>query len=293
MRTCSKLPYRGIFLVSILSSVVVGCERTEQFEGTPAKTSQVDKVTDGNPVATVAGQPVFEHEVQRALDRLIGGVPITVDESLYQRVLETVATSRAIAQVAEAEMTADESRELQADVTAYREQRLIEYYLSQENRPEPISSKQIADYYQRHPEKFGGGDIKTIAVLQADVANEGVIKFLESVQPSETIETAVKRAGAANFQLRHLVYEQEKLPGTLNAKSQQLQNVGQQLQIVDGGKAIMLRLLKVKRRDPLPLPEVRDRIVKSLSAVSVKEALANVTEDVQSQVEIIYLQQSR
>lgn len=109
-------------------------------------------------LVTVNGVPVYDYELALARERTLGEQGMLLaDASTDRKVLESLVAGRAMALLAEQGMSEQERTALAHQVAAWREEQLVKRYLSEHVVPVPVPQHRVNEYYQRHPELFGGG----------------------------------------------------------------------------------------------------------------------------------------
>jgi hypothetical protein len=69
-------------------------------------------------------------------------------------------------------MTPEDLAVLDKKINRYREQLLVKMYLVRQTNPEPVTLKMVKDYYEGHPEKFGGKTIREFEMIATKEAVE-------------------------------------------------------------------------------------------------------------------------
>jgi len=132
-------------------------------------------------LVTVDKTPITRAQLELTIERTLGeSAPLFANEEVERKILESLVSSRAMALLAERELDASEREQLDLKAQAYREELLVRHYLEAHANPEPVTAEQVADYYNRHQDEFGGGVEKSFEIIASD-------QELEPAQRTELI----------------------------------------------------------------------------------------------------------
>ena len=132
-------------------------------------------------LVTVDKTPITRAQLELTIERTLGeSAPLYANEEVERKILESLVSSRAMALLAERELDASEREQLDLKAQAYREELLVRNYLEKHANPEPVTNEQVADYYNRHQDEFGGGVEKSFEIIASD-------QDLEPAQRTELI----------------------------------------------------------------------------------------------------------
>lgn len=245
------------------------------------------------PLVTVNGSAITEPELQFALGKFPPRA--TSDENVRRNLLESLVKSRAIAMTAESLLSLKEQKELDLQVARYREELLVKKHLKATIDPQPVSAEMVKSYYQQFPERFGGVDKKkfeyiTVArELKVDEKNNiaGELARLKSVEnwDKATKELAEKDNFPVKYQQAELNIELLQEP--LKSLVEDLEPGSTPVLETDRG-LYLVRVLSKTQSPAKPLAEVSAKIRKMLAPIQLKEAIKNTSEQVLTQVDVVY-----
>jgi len=283
---------RGLVIVFIAGLTLNGCGDSEVETGEKAGLADSKTV-----VAYVNGKPVHEIDVDLAFDRTLGSqAAVFADENAWNKVLESVVSSRVIAGLAEQEMNDLERQELNARANAWRDEQLVKRYLSDKVNPEPVTSSMVEDYYNRHPELFGGSErwhyeSLGIAIRGDESHRDRALSFLGNASEKEDWKELASEA--RNDQLQVIYQRSEVAQGlgkpALQARLKSLQPGKTSALSIEDGNANVVRLLRHEMLPPKPLHEVSDEIRMRLAPVKLRKAIRKVMEETIQDADIQYV----
>jgi len=132
-------------------------------------------------LATVDDSIITRDQLELTIERTLGdSAPLFASAEVERKILESLVSSRAMAMLAERELSPSERAQLDLKAQAYREELLVRHYLEAHATPEPITTEQVAEYYNRHPDEFGGGVERSFETISSS-------QVLEEPQRSELI----------------------------------------------------------------------------------------------------------
>lgn len=291
MQTVFKYRYLLVAFLAGSAVLITGCHRRA-----PKDVPGANKV-----LATVNGSPITQFDVDRTAIRLLGPQRFSsLDDTARHKVLESLVLSRAIAQVESKQLDSADSYSLDKQVEDYREQLLVKHYLKDHANPKPVTEEMIADYYDQHPEQFGGGEHKQYQMLfvmrdLSDAERQSVLKAYSQAAKQDDW----KRYASALAKRKLPVSEQQGVtPASLPNKA--LDDVLEKLSkgkvstvtFVDG-RPYLLRVTDIYATRPRPLNDVRGQIRRELLPVRIKQALDEVSKQVLGKAKVEYLKSSQ
>jgi hypothetical protein len=271
----------------VLGALSIGCSRTpEEVANTTAAAPQA------RVVAFVNDSPITDADLENLGRRLgMNAAQASGNSDAEAKLLESLVGSRAMAIQAEATLSAQERRELDLKVSAYREELLVQRYLQDNAVAEPVSADLVESYYQTHPEEFGGGAEKSFELLRAPKELSGkerndIIRKLAAAGEQQDWGVWAQELGDA------VTYKKgssrvDVLEGPLKALVRST-GVGEVSPIHTGQGVLVVRVLEERQLPPRPLSEVRSTIRKKLAPLKLKEAIKKVSEDARKQVVVRY-----
>lgn len=280
----------GLFVLIVW--LIQGC--TTQ----PDKEAAVEASLVGDDVilATVNGEPVTRYDLDLTIESTLGARNASkLDESGERKVLESLVSSRAIAQKTEKELSAEEKLALDKKVAAYREQLLVKKHIAKNITPEPATNEMVKEYYDTHPEKFGGKTIRTFEMIStsrnpSQKERDELLGIL--VKPEDKADWAdwvegIKKQGYPVFFKRGPVVENMLHPKLLDLLKDLEKGQTSAMSFIDG-RPYIARIVKEDTIPPRPLAEVSAEIRKSLGPVQLKKAVKRISEDVLKTAQVEY-----
>lgn len=244
--------------------------------------------------AKVNDTPVTQFDVEQAAKRTLGALAVeTVQRAAAAKLLDSAIQSRALAMAAERELNQDERFTLEKEVAVYREQLLVRNYIERHTPPAPVTPEMVADYYQKHPERFGGGTENQYELLGANraVSPDERKTFLAKLQDaankkdwkawgSDLTDAGLPAAfstGALSDKLLHP--KLRELLTTLS--SDKTSSV-----VFVEGRPYVARITGKQTKPARPLDEVRADIVRALSPVQLSNAVEKAAAEVMKRTKV-------
>jgi hypothetical protein len=247
-------------------------------------------------LVTVDGSPISRAQLELTIERTLGdSAPLFANEEVERKILDSLVSSRAMALLAERELDASEKQQLDLKAQAYREELLVRHYLQEHATPEPVSTEMVADYYERHPEEFGGGVEKSFEIIAstAELDERQRSELITLLGGSETqskdwqaLVTAWRSAG------HPLEYRQNKLrPDMLDQPLRSLVEptaVGAIAPLYTNGQLLLVRVIGEQKLPAKPLAEVSGAIREKLAPQALKKAVKELSSQAIQQVKVQY-----
>ncbi|MCU9949123.1 peptidyl-prolyl cis-trans isomerase [Pseudomonas sp. PDM13] len=247
-------------------------------------------------LVTVDESPITRAQLELTVERTLGeSAPLFANDEVERKILDSLVASRAMALLAERELGASERAQLDLKAQAYREELLVRHYLEQHATPEPVTSEQVADYYQRHPEEFGGGVEKSFEIITSD-------QELDEAQRAELIALLSgaevqgndwqKRVAAWRAAGKPLEYRSNRIkPELLEQPLRSLVEptaAGSIAPLYVDGQMLLVRVTAEERLPARPLSEVSGEIREKLAPQALKQAVKSLSEEATRQVKVQY-----
>ena len=244
-----------------------------------------------NAVAEVQGEKLTQADLQVAAKRSLGRSYDTLDEQGKENLLKSVISAEAMAILAKAEMTALQYDEIVSQSRAYLKELLVRQYLKNYAVPQPVSQQQVSQYYQAHPEEFGGGSVYDVSIFTC-IANSAKDNALCSkAMVSDKLDVWQQQANSPQrFKLvrrnvSSLIESDFVLVALAKGTAQQ---TASPVKVVDGN---FIRIFNhsYKQLSPVPLISVSNKIRERLAPLQLKRAIKDAAEKARNSVEIIRL----
>lgn len=277
-----------IKLVALIAIVAVAaaCDKKDAEQAT-----STTPVSEQQVVAYVNKTPVTRQQVENLGSKLFGDQK-TIDENLEKILIESLVGSRAMALLAEKEMTPQQTEQLQLSVDAYKEELLMKQYLQSHVEPQPVTAGMVKDYYDKHPEEFSGGIEKTFEYITN-------YKPLTNEQRKEVLNLFKTASEKRDWQ--KWVNAEKKLPLTYKKATANVSILEEPLKslvkntrpgeispvhIVEN--ITLVRVVNEKQHSPKPLAEVSQEIRKKLAPIKLRDAIKQAKEKALEQVDVAY-----
>ncbi|MCP4622985.1 MAG: hypothetical protein GY850_05580 [bacterium] len=287
-----------------LSLMLGGCTGPGPENEMPANDTPAEKAADtvtltGDDIilARVNGSPITEFDLELSIRKALGEMTSRkLDADGRDKVLQSLAAGRAIAQLEEGVLTAQEKLILNKKVLAYREELLVLQYLSKHSRQPPVTEEMIQEYYQANPELFGGKTVRQYEMIftSRKLKTEERDAMIRVLGDAENEATWRKWAETLKQQGYPITYRQ----GEVNEKilHPQLQDLIRPLKkgrtsriSLIKGNIYVVRIVDEKQVPPRDLSEVRTRIRKALGPVQLKKAVKEASKEALENAVVEYL----
>ncbi len=286
-----------IFIQTVLFALILqGCQ--------PSPDDQAVLPGQNEIIAKVNGSEISRYQLEQAaidtlgIENSVSGNRPALDK-VYQKLLQSLVMMRAVSQEAQRVLPAKKLIVVEQKVLAYREEILAKAYLKQFVEPQPVTQQMVEEYYQSHPEKFGGQTARQYQLLAAmeKLSGNARQRLTLALNNAATETDWDSYAQAQNKLGIRMQFRQGNSGDKL--LQQPLRNVLQQTEIGQVSKPFYLqgRLYVVKvtseRNTPAkPLHEVSSDIRKSLVPIQLHKAVEEITKPLieKSTVELLLKQ---
>jgi hypothetical protein len=247
-------------------------------------------------LVTVDKTPITRAQLELTIERTLGeSAPLYANEEVERKILESLVSSRAMALLAERELDASEREQLALKTQAYREELLVRNYLAAHADPQPVTNEQVADYYNRHQDEFGGGVEKRFEIIASDQDLEGaqrteLITLLSGPQVQgkdwQKLVADWRKAG------KPLEYRQSRLK--LELLEQPLRSLveptaaGSIAPLYVNGQLLLVRVTAEHQLPGKPLAEVSGAIREKLAPQALKQAVKSLSSEALKTVDVQY-----
>jgi hypothetical protein len=249
-----------------------------------------DEITQlqDNAVAEVQGEKLTQTDLQVAAKRSLGRHYNALDEQGKENLLNSVISAEAMAVLAKAEMTTQEYDEIVSQSQAYLKELLVRRYLKNNAIPQPVSQQQVSQYYQTHPEEFGGGSVYDVSIFTCIANNVKDNAICSKAMASDQLDVWQRQANSPQqFKLvrRNVssLIESDLVLVTL-AKGAAPQSASP-VKVIDGN---FIRIFNHSHKPlaPVPLISVSNEIRERLAPLQLKRAIKDAAENARNSVEI-------
>lgn len=281
-----------VVLPPLMIAALLSCEKSQDAAEKGPSAPSVSPVR-----AWVNQTSVTQGQLDYALERITGGAIVPLDNAVHKKVLDSVISSRAMAILAEQEMTATDKEHLELQVQAYREELLTKAYINQHATPEPVTSDMVEQYYFDHLDEFGGKEVKSFEYITSvgaldDDVRKALLQRLENLMrdPKTDLQKAVASLRQDGYVVKYKAAEmstelvQEPIKGLLQqTKSSEFSPILDQ-----ADQIVLVRVKSSKTMDAKALSEVAADIRKKLAPLQLKKSIKDLVDRAKQQVEIKY-----
>jgi len=282
----------GIFILSL-----AGCHSDNAMNETNDQTkSLLPSVDTSEIVATVSGQKITQDDLDAAIDKTFGEYATTqINQDISKKVLQSLVMSKAMAMKEQASLTSEELKDIERDVSSYREELLTKKYLQDNISQIPVSQAMIEEYYHQHPERFAANTIRSFEMVQSLVntagdARDQAIDKLKMFNTDNDWSSTVSKLKQQGIQFKYSkgassdgVLDKEINNILVGLKPKQVSSV----YFIDGYPTVM-RLNKLVETSPKPLQQVENDIRKMLLPVQLKQAISKASKELLATQKVIY-----
>jgi hypothetical protein len=262
-----------------------------------SKTKKVELPGDSDVLVKVNGTPISRYDLDLALrDSLSQRTLANLDEDGKKAMLQSLTHSRAIAQAEDKLMTAEQRAEIDKKVAAYREELLVKHYLAKRTSETDVTDRQVRDYYEQNPERFGASSVRsyellTTSVLPSAAARPKLLEALGKVQAERDWKAAATKSNKAGqaIILREGKSDEATLHPTLAQRIAQLPVGGASSQLMFlEGRPYIVRVTAEHKQPPRPLAAVSREIRAELLPQQLKHAVEQASAEVLKTAEVAY-----
>lgn len=249
-------------------------------------------------LARVKGEAITDHDVAAAAVQALGPAyagALTAEQR--RKLLDSLVVSRAMAQAAEATLGEKERRDLESRVRAFREKLLVSHYLATHGAPPAPTSEEVEAYYAAHPERFGGGSVRSYELLVGtrELAEGERTKLTKALAAAASSRDWAKLAQEMAKQTLPIAHRRSE--GGEDAAHPRLAQLmrGTRTGQTSGlafieGRPYVVRVTGETPRAPRALDEVRAEIREALAARATSEAIEKLSAAARAAARVEYLE---
>jgi len=295
----------GIFLTCGLALLAACGEKSAEKPHqpvtveSPAQAPKVKPVTlkgDDVVLARVNGEPITQYDLEESIRSTLGEFAGSrLDEGGRRRVLESLVASRAMAQIQESELSERDKAELEKKVRVYREQLLVKQYLARHAPPEPVTAERIREFYESHPEQFGGRTVRAYEMIVSGrelkrEERDGLIAVLGDAPEKKDWKKWCEVLKGQGYPVE---FRRGEIAQTvLHPKLRQLmaaikKGETSRVSFIEG-RSYVVRIVEEKKTAPRPLGQVSGEIRKTLQTVELKESVREASREALERAQVVY-----
>lgn len=268
---------------------ITGCDNpqnnSENKIGEPKNSSPV--------VAKVDDSLITQEQLNYQINKIVGDkAALFGGIQLQDKVLDSMISSRAMAQLMEQELSPEEKRELELKLQSYREELLVNQYIKLHAEPQPVTIEMVKGYYEENKDEFGGITERTFEYVSSkgnlsEQQRDDVIAGLSSLADVSDWKVAADKLQKAGVPIEHKravvnvgILEQPLKSLVMSTKPGSVSGVHM------GSKIMRVRVVSERKYPPKPLAQVSADIREMLAPIMLKKSLKALSKEAKSQVEI-------
>lgn len=274
----------------LLLTAVAACDKQKLSSKDAESTSQASPV-----LAEVNGNAITEDQLnfamQRTFNKRLKGVD---EEEIRRKVLKSLVNSRAMALLMGKELSESDKYDLELKVKAYREELLVQRYLTSHVSPEPVSTAMVKAYYEKHPDEFGGGLEKEVEIIKStgelsSDKRKALLVALAKVDFEADWKAWVE--GQSDLELN---YKKVRVnPDVLHQPLRSLimaTDKGAVSPVHNDKEVLIVRVLSETQLPAKPLSQVSADIRRKLAPTKLREAVKKASEMALNEVEVKFVE---
>ena len=267
------------FCLFVFIAAIAGCSGDQQKLG----------ISDGSNIVAVGGDvEVSSDHLKMSSLRSLKKDYSELPEELQGRLLESVISTVAMSQIAKSQAQIDEQEKIEAAVSAYRDELWVKEYLKENAIPQPVSNQQIDEYYNSHPEYFGGGEVVDYTHIRCRYSENKTIKdctkLLAVNDVNSWFEAAEKHGEITviNATLNTLLEKHELSRVVVNTQEKKFSGF-------KNSASELNRIFVIEKRklSPKPLVTVQKEIRERLAPLQLKKAIKEASKRARSTLKIV------
>ncbi|MFC1749397.1 peptidyl-prolyl cis-trans isomerase [Pseudomonadota bacterium] len=284
----------------LLSLLLAGCSDDKTAPTTIGADASDGTVLPGDDdvLVTVEGESITRYDLESAIgDMLSPEQGMFLDDAGRKKILESLIVSRVLAKKAIETGVDSELDALDKKVNAYKEQLLATHYLKAHVAPEPVTQEMVREYYEKHPEKFGGKTVREYEMLfEKEGSNKSqrasLLEEMQAATESKNWADYSTKRNKADSKLK-LGYRSGELDVALfdkklNALLMSL-DVGETSTVTYiASRAYRVRITGERIVKPRPLQDVSAEIRKSLAPLQFKKSIKKISSEVLKTANVVY-----
>lgn len=282
----SRLSAKLILLLFLTTLVACG-EKDVSLETVDANAK------DSVILAEVSGSAITREELDFALQRTFSKRFNGKDnDEVRNKVLKSLVSSRAMALLMEKDLSLPDKHNLELKVRAYREELLVQRYLTSHVTPKPVSTVMVKEYYEKHPEEFGGEHekeveiIKTVGELDSSKRKE-VLTALGGVGSEVNWDAWVQEHVSLGLSYKKVRVNPDVLQQPLKTLITAT-GLGAVSPVHNDKDIIIVRVLSEERLPAKPLAQVSADIRRKLAPTKLRESVKEASDMALKKVEVKY-----
>jgi hypothetical protein len=264
-------------LLFVLVSIS-GCQKNE-----PVATVQPSL---SDMIAKIDGEPVYKDELDIVINHTVGEfAALQLGDDGRKKVLESLIIRKLMSDKQLQSMGQEELRQLELEITSYREELLTKRYVREQLIAQPVTDEMIADYYQSNLHIYGENTVRRFEMARADVSYSPALQkkislVMQELTPHSNWSETIKKARQIGQPL-FVVSGSSSENGLTDDYKEIIQSLGagdvSALYTING---IMVRF-KITELIPIPakpLSEVSADIRKTLAPLQLKKSIQQEAE---------------
>lgn len=277
--------------IVILALALTACGQEQEDPNKSVALAQQENV-----LVTVNGEAITDNDLDAAIVRTLGEyASYQLDEKGRAKMLESLVLSKAMSITQKSQMSESEIADIDHIVSAYREEIMTKRYLQDNVTPLPVSNAMVENYYNQHPEQFGGKTIKTFEVIKGLTKNEGAARQKMIDEINRLATTPNWKTISTNFKIGGSQLEYSTGAVSSGVLKSDIDGILQSLSVNQTSDInfinqlpLIVRVVSEKVISPKPLKLVSSDIKKSLAPIQLKKSVKKLSEKILKEVNVQY-----
>lgn len=233
-------------------------------------------------VAALGDLKVSSQELEYQKSKILGLNAATAD--VEKRIIESIILTKLMSVEQKKSMSVNELSQHNVRMKAYEEEMLAKDFISQNASVNPPTNQEIADFYNKYPEKFGGGTKYEITTWKLEPNCELKKSKLDS---GKNLDRYIDGLDCEKTKKTNFVNENQV--SELVARSKNKLEVGKVYLATKSTGTLAVKLNSKQILKPKPLSEVASDIRKMLSPLKLKAAIKSLKAELIKDMEVEFL----
>jgi len=260
--------------IACISIGLAGCfESKEKVQANSA-------ASEPEVLAVVNDEAIAVADVDFMINKTFAEPKLVLNDTITRgKILQSLIASKSMKQLAEAKLTEEKRKYIEAAAKFYKEELLVKEYLLANAVPKPVTTKMISDYYNNNLAEFGQATKKVVEILRSknQPSEQQRDKLLARVA---TLKQTEDWQAVAQDEINGLGLEYLKTTLRQGLLAPQIESAAKNLKLGESSNIIfingvptMLRMAKLQQQPAKPLAEVSAKIRQKLASLQLKRAV--------------------
>lgn len=245
------------------------------------------------PLVNVDGEVIYDSDVDFLIEKMLrSDDQLKINNTLRQKILDSLIASRAMKQQVEKQLSAVELTRIEESVKAYKEELFVKEYLQKNVVPEQVTMEMVQHYYNENIGDYSRDTVSDFELLKApsnltDVQRDQLLNAMTDVKKISNWESESKML-QQKYSLQYQKGRYKK--GLLNEAFDQVFANLEQGQTSDffyiDGELHLIRITHISNSMPQSLAVVSEEIHKKLTTQKLREAVKAASDKARSQAKV-------